>query len=51
MHQNLQHPDLLLVALRQVLDRVPEVEFEVALDEALEGGNGRSKELVAEMLV
>jgi len=43
---------VLVEHLGEVLERalVPEVEFEVALDEAPEGGNGRSKEFVAEML-
>ena len=38
--------------LDEVLERalVPDVEFEVSLDEVAEGGNGRSKEFVAEML-
>jgi ATP-dependent Lon protease len=44
---------VLVEHLNEVLERaiVPEVEFEVALDEAPEGGNGRSKELAAEMFV
>jgi hypothetical protein len=44
---------VLVEHLNAVLERaiVPEIEFEVALDEAPEGGNGRSKELVAEMLM
>jgi ATP-dependent Lon protease len=43
---------VLVEHLNEVLERaiVPEIEFEVALDEALEGGNGHSKEVVAEML-
>ena len=42
---------VLVEHLDEVLERaiVPEVEFEVTLDEVPEGGNGRSKELVAEM--
>jgi hypothetical protein len=43
---------VLVEHLDEVLERaiVPEVEFEVVMDEAPEGGNGHSKKLVAEML-
>jgi ATP-dependent Lon protease len=43
---------VLVKHLDEVLERaiVPEIEFEVVLDEAPEGGNGRSKELVAGVL-
>ena len=43
---------VLVEHLDEVLERalVPEVEFEVSLDEVAEGGNGRSKEFAAEML-
>jgi len=43
---------VLVEHLDEVLERaiVPQIEFEVALDESPKGGNGRSKELVAGMV-